>query len=128
MRFLRPIPIALVLATAIFATAAGAAAAPAPAQAAFGAIAVNPNTGAAGGSWGQPTKKRAKRRAKRECPGRCRVVVWVRNGCAAVVFARSRYFWGIARNRARATRRARKKARRTTGVRKARRVGWVCSG
>jgi hypothetical protein len=126
MRIPRAMP--LVLALALTAFAGTTAAAPSTAEAAYGAIAVNPKTGAAGGSWGYPTKKKAKRRAKRECTGRCKVVVWVRNGCAAVVHARGRYFWGIARKKQTAIKRARRVAKRRTGAKHPRRVGWVCSG
>ncbi|HEY8466989.1 MAG TPA: DUF4189 domain-containing protein [Solirubrobacterales bacterium] len=121
----RAISIMLALALAAF---AATTVAPAAAEAAYGAIAVNPNTGAAGVSWGYSTKKAAKKRAKRECMGRCKVVVWVRNGCAAVVHARGRYFWGAARKKDTALKRARRVAKRRTGVKKARRVAWTCSG
>lgn len=120
----RVIPTVLALALVAFATTTVA---PAAAEAAYGAIAVNPNTGAAGVSWGYAKKKAAKKRAKRECAGRCKVVVWVRNGCAAVVHARGRYFWGAARKKATALKRARRAAKKRTGAKKARRVAWVCS-
>ena len=55
------------------------------AQADYGAIAVNPANGARGVSFNYNRKGPALRRAQRECPGDCRIAVWVRNQCAAVV-------------------------------------------
>lgn len=60
---------------------------PAAAQAYWGAIAVNPATGAYGVSYNYNTANGAKHRALNECKGqKCRVAVWVRNGWAALVF------------------------------------------
>jgi hypothetical protein len=101
-----------------------ALAVPAAAGAAYGAIAVNPATGAAGISWNYPTQDGAKRRAERQCAGRCRIAIWVRNQCAAVVETQSRYVPGLGPTKKKALRKARKRAHNP----QAHRVAWVCSG
>jgi len=97
---------------------------PAAAHAAYAAIAVNPTTGATGVSWGFAKKARAKLRAKRECPGSCRIAVWVGNGCAAVVQSPTAYISGVGNSKRKATR----KARRRAGYPNAPRIAVVCSG
>ena len=72
-----------------------ALAAPAIAGADYGAIAVNPNTGASGVSFNYNKKGPALRRAQRECPDNCRIVVWVRNQCGAVVATQTRFVPGV---------------------------------
>jgi hypothetical protein len=99
-------------------------AAPAAADAAYGAIAVNRNTGATGISFNYSTLRGARRRALNECTGNCRVLVWVRNQCAAVVETPTRYVAGIGSTRRRAVRNARQRANNRTAKRRA----WVCSG
>jgi hypothetical protein len=100
-----------------------ALAAPAAADASYGAIAVNPNTGDAGISHGHATKRAAKQRAKNECMGRCRIALWVRNFCGAVVSGRTRFVTGFGPTKGEAIRRARKHARRKPAPL----VAWVCS-
>lgn len=80
----------------------------------FGAISLSVADGAYGYSYDYPTRAGAQRRAHRGCtnksryPGYCRKVVWVRNGCAAVVVKWNangsirRYNWGVAYTRKRA--------------------------
>ena len=97
---------------------------PTVAHAAYGAIAINPRTGAYGVSFDFATLGAAKRRAQRECAGNCRILVWVRNGCAAVVETPTRYVPGVGRTRRRAVLNARRRARAP----RARRVAWTCSG
>jgi hypothetical protein len=100
-------------------------AAPATARAAYGAIAIDPGTGAAGISWDHKTKTKAKKRAKRECAGDCRTAVWVRNACAAVVQTPGGgYLAAIGKSK----RKAIKKARKGAHAPSAQVVAWVCSG
>lgn len=83
----------------------------------YGAIAVDRTDGTYGYSFDYATRERAEARALRECQirsdtSRCRGIVWVRNGCAAVAARRradgslSRIAWGIAPSRQTAKNRA----------------------
>jgi hypothetical protein len=101
-----------------------AAAAPALASAAYGAIAVNPKTGDIGLSVNKETQRDAKERAEKDCNGNCQIAVWVRNGCAALVETRTRYWAGIGRTKQQALREARRRAHNPD----ARRLVWICSG
>lgn len=87
-------------------------AAPAAAQADWGAIAVNPQTGATGISYNYNTAAAAKKRARNECGrNKCRVAVWVRNGYAALVLKKNGvYVAGAGDSRAAAFRKARSRA------------------
>jgi hypothetical protein len=98
-------------------------AAPAAAQADYGAIAVNTQTAAWGASHDYNRKGPALRRAQRECPGRCTFRYWVRNGCAAVVVNRTRFYAEGARTKRRAVRKARRSAPGPERL-----VAWTCSG
>ncbi len=109
--------LAAVVATSI------AVAAPAAASADYGAIAVNPNNGASGVSFNYNKKGPALRRAQRECPGPCRIVVWVRNQCAAVVATQTRFVPGVGRTKRKAIRDARRRANGPDDL-----VAWTCSG
>ena len=100
-----------------------ALAAPAAAKADYGAIAVNPSTGASGVSFNYRKKGPALRRAHRECPSRCRIAIWVRNQCGALVVNRVRYVPATGRSKKRAIRNAH---RRAPG--RDRLVAWTCSG
>ncbi len=113
-RFVVASAIALVMATAV----------PAVASAAFGAIAINPKTGDVGLSVNKPTQRDAKQRAEKDCFGNCRIAVWVRNGCAAVVETRTRYIAGLGATKNKALRDARRRAHNPD----AHRVAWICSG
>src|SRR5690606_2804301 len=64
----------------------------------FGAISYSPSTGAYGRSWNWSTRERAEDVANGYCAqADCRVVVWVRNGCAALAVAQGdRGLWGWA--------------------------------
>lgn len=101
---------------------------PAVANAAYGAIAVNTgagmNAGASGVSYNYRTKDGAKRRAERECPGQCRIAVWVRNQCGAVVETPTHYIPGTGPNKRAALASARRHAHNPAAPR----VAWVCSG
>lgn len=119
---LKPFRLRVVALTAIAATSL-ALAVPAAASADYGAIAVNPNTAASGVSFGYNKKRNAKRRAKRECPGRCRITVWVRNGCAATVVNDRGFYSAAARKKRRAIRKAHRKAPGRDRL-----VAWTCSG
>jgi Domain of unknown function (DUF4189) len=101
-----------------------ALAVPAVASADYGAIAVNPNTGASGVSFNYNRKGPALRRAHRECDGRCRIAVWVRNQCAAVVVNPRKYVPGTGETKRKAIRNARKRS----GGTGERLVAWTCSG
>jgi Domain of unknown function (DUF4189) len=98
--------------------------APVAAQAHWGAIAVNPATGATGVSFGYPGIDGAMRRASRECGDGCRIVVRVHNAYAALVRRRDGAFVaGVGETRALAFHRARERAHEQS----ARRVAWVNS-
>lgn len=120
MKITRRLPLALVAALAISLPLA----VPAAALAAYGAIAINPKTGAAGISVDYPTQDGAKHRANRECRGKCEIAVWVRNRCAAVVETRTHFIPGTGSSKRKALRKARKHAHNPD----AHRVAWVCSG
>lgn len=98
---------------------------PVAAQAHWGAIAVDPGTGATGVSYGYRTVAEAKHRAIRECDGSCRIAARVHNGYAALVLKRDGAFVaGVGRTKSRAYRRAHQRAHEPS----ARRVAWVFSG
>jgi len=99
------------------------AAVPASASAAFGAIAINPKTGDVGLSINKPRKSVAKKRANKDCNGKCKIVVWVRNGCAAVVATDRKYIPGVGRTKKEALRHAHRRADRPS-----KKVAWICSG
>jgi hypothetical protein len=103
---------------------AASLAAPAVAHAAYGAIAVNRHNAAWGVSYGQPNVQAARHVAQVHCRGGCRIMVWVRNRCAAVVITRTRFYAGIGSSRSRAVHDARRRAHDPY----ARRLAWTCSG
>ena len=84
---------------------------------------MNPNTAGSGVSFGYTRKGPALRRAKHECPGDCRIAVWVRNGCAATVVNESGFYSAAARKKRKAIRRAHRKAPGRDDL-----VAWTCSG
>jgi hypothetical protein len=114
MKLFRSAVLALVLSVA----------APAAAQAAYGAIAVNRSTAAWGVSYREPAKWYAERQALRKCAGECRVMVWVRNRCAAVVVGRTAFVAGMGDSKQAAIRSAHHRA----GDGKAHVLAWTCSG
>jgi hypothetical protein len=98
---------------------------PVAAHAYWGAIAVDPGTGATGVSYGFRTVAAAKHRAIHECAGSCRIAARVYNGYAALVLKRDGTFVaGVGRTKARAYMRAHQRAQE----RSARRIAWVFSG
>jgi Domain of unknown function (DUF4189) len=99
---------------------------PGAAQAYWGAIAVDPATGATGVSYDYGTAKDAQRRARKECgSSHCRPAVWVFNQYAALVQKRNGAFVaGVGGTRNLAFRKARQRAHEP----RARRVAWVFSG
>ena len=99
-------------------------AAPAVAAAAYGAIAIDRATGAWGISYNRTSLSNAKHGALVHCRGNCRVMVWVRNHCAAVVQSPTAFVAGIGSTRSRAIHDARRRAHDSF----ARRVAWTCSG
>jgi hypothetical protein len=99
-------------------------AAPASASALYGAIAVNRHTGAWGVGYNAPAKWRAKVLALRHCRGECRVIVWVHDGCAAVVVGPLRYVSGLGTTKRRAIAAARRRAHHPHAPV----LAWVCSG
>lgn len=99
---------------------------PAAASAAWGAIAVNPKTGAVGVGFGEPTKKKAQKQADKDCQGRCRQVLYVRNKCGAIAANPRRLTAGFGSTKREAIKKAKKKARKGSGPAKL--VAWVCSG
>jgi hypothetical protein len=101
-------------------------AAPGAAQAHWGAIAIDPATGATGVSYDYSTAKGAQRRARKECgSNHCRPAVWVLNQYAALVLKHNGAFVaGVGKTRNLAFRRARERAHEQA----ARRIVWVYSG
>lgn len=99
-------------------------AAPSTALAAYGAIAVNSRTGSWGISYQAASLPAAERRAGRECRGGCRVLLWVRDQCAAAVATATRFWGGWGRNRTAAIARGRRRAQ----DRRAQLIAWTCSG
>ena len=95
---------------------------PAAAQAAWGAIAVNPDTGATGISYDYGNAHAAQNRARHECGDpQCKVAVWVANGYGALVQKHDgTYFAAIGRTKNIAFRNARHRAPRTR-----RPQGWL---
>jgi len=98
--------------------------APAAALARYGAIAIDPATGSWGASDHAATRAIAERKAKHECHGRCRVLIWVRNQCAAAVETKAAYWGGFGQGHNAAIRDARRRAH----DRQARFIVWTCSG
>jgi len=115
----RPIRRLSVLAAVVISLAA-----PSAALAAYGAIAINSRTGSWGISYRAASLSAAERRARRECSGGCRVLLWVRDQCAAAVATTTRFWGGWGRNRTAAISRARRRA----GDRRAQLIAWTCSG
>ncbi len=79
----------------------------------YGAIAVAFDDGASGWSYNYKTKRKAFKRAQKECkkssdfPSSCRKIAWVRNGCLAVAVLWNGSMvadtgWGIARSKRKA--------------------------
>ncbi len=87
-------------------------AAPAAAQAAWGSIAIDPDTGKKGVAAGKRTANAAKNAAKSRCGDRdCTTAVWVFNGWGATVRKKNGvYVSAIGRTRARAIENARDRA------------------
>jgi hypothetical protein len=109
---------------AVVSVVLAALAGPAVALARYGSIAVNPQTEAFGGSYNRATKKVAERHALRKCPGRCRVLLWVRDFCAAAVVDRRGFWGGFGATHVAAIRAARKHAHDQHATF----LTWVCSG
>jgi hypothetical protein len=101
-------------------------AAPAAASAAWGAIAINPQTGAVGVGFGEQTKNDAQNEAENDCKGHCRQVLYVRDKCGAVAVNSRRLVAGFGPTKHDAISKAKHKARKGPGPAKL--VAWVCSG
>jgi serine/threonine-protein kinase len=99
---------------------------PAAASAAWGAIAINPKTGAVGVGFGESSKKKAQREAEHDCQGSCRQVLYVKNKCGAIAANPRRLTAGFGPTKKEAIKKAKKKARKGPGPAKL--VAWVCSG
>jgi serine/threonine-protein kinase len=99
---------------------------PAAAQAYWGAIAVDPETGATGLSYTYNSAHAAQNHARHECgEPHCKVAVWVFNGYGAVVQKKNGlYFAGIGRTKHLAFKNARHRAHDSG----AHAVAWVFSG
>jgi hypothetical protein len=98
---------------------------PAAASAAWGAIAINPQTGAAGVGFNEQTKNDAQNAAEKDCPGQCRQALYVRNKCGAVATNGTRLVAGFGNSKHEAISKAKAKARKGG---RASLVAWVCSG
>lgn len=101
-------------------------AAPAAAQAYWGAVAVDPVTGATGLSYTQGSAHAAQARARNDCgQPHCKVAVWVFNGYGAVVQKKNGIFIaGLGRTKHLAFQAARHRAHEQS----ARGIAWVFSG
>jgi len=110
----------------LLAALALALAAPAAAQASWGAIAIEPETGAKGIASGKATVAVAKEAAKNRCGDpHCKVAVWVFNGWGATVQKKNGvYVSGLGKTRAKAFANARKRANESS----ARSIASVFSG
>jgi Domain of unknown function (DUF4189) len=97
---------------------------PAAAEAAYGAIAVNHQTGGWGVAYNAPAQWFAERQALRKCHGECTIAVWVQDACAAVVRRGRAMISGWAETKSGAIEVARRHAHRLrAGV-----IAWLCSG
>lgn len=112
----------------VVATAALTLAAPAAANAAWGSIALDPQTGKAGVAFEQPNRNAAKQAAVKDCPqgSSCRPALIVRNKCGAIAANTRRYVPGFGLNKRDAIKNARKKAKKGPGPAKL--IAFVCSG
>jgi serine/threonine-protein kinase len=100
---------------------------PAAANAAWGAIAINPSTGDIGVGFGEVTKNDAQNEAEKDCKGKCRQALYVRNKCGAIALnGRGRLVAGFGNSKHEAIKKAKRKAKKAPG--KAKLVAWVCSG
>jgi serine/threonine-protein kinase len=99
---------------------------PAAASADWGAIAINKRTGATGVGFGEPTKRKAQREAERDCKGKCRQAIYVKNKCGALAANPRRLTAGFGNTKREAIRNAKRKARKGPGPAKL--LAWVCSG
>jgi Domain of unknown function (DUF4189) len=99
---------------------------PVSAQAYWGAIAIDPTTGASGLSYTQGSAAAAQDRARNKCgKPHCKVAVWVFNGYGAVVQKKNGIFIsGIGRTKHLAFQSARHRAHEQ----RARGIAWVFSG
>jgi uncharacterized protein DUF4189 len=103
-----------------------AMAVPAAASAAWGSIALNPQTGQAGVSFNEQTKADASDAAVKDCPGKCRPALFVRNKCGAIAHNDARYVAGFGNSKHEAISKAKAKARKGPGRTKL--TAYVCSG
>ena len=99
----------------------------------YGALSISSDN-AWGGSYDYGTKRKAIKRAQRECkersnyPGTCETAVWVRNGCAALSVKLNsdgfvtRYGWAVDRYKGPAIKAAQKKCGNKCVKR-----AWVCT-
>jgi len=93
----------------------------------YGAIAFSQRSGAIGYSFDHWSRAAAEARALTECAGRCRVVLWFRNGCGALAVGHGNGFGsGWATNQWRAQRIAVAVCRRQ-GVQGCSVRQWVCT-
>jgi hypothetical protein len=97
---------------------------PAAAFARYGAIAIDPAAGSWGTSYHEPTRAAAERKAKRDCHGKCHLLLWVHNGCGAAVETKAAYWGGFGPSHDAAIRDARRRAHDHD----ARFIVWTCSG
>jgi hypothetical protein len=87
---------------------------------------INPKTGDVGVGFGEQTKNDAQNEAEKDCKGKCRQVLYVRNKCGAVAVNSRRLVAGFGPTKHDAVKKAKKKARKGPGGAKL--VAWVCSG
>ncbi|MEO7197821.1 MAG: DUF4189 domain-containing protein [Solirubrobacterales bacterium] len=91
---------------------------------AWGAIAVNLETNQVGLGFGETTENKAQREADRDCPGKCRQIIIVRNKCGALgVTSSGRYVGGFDSKKRPAIAKARKKLDQGGKI-----LAFVCSG
>jgi hypothetical protein len=99
---------------------------PAAASAAWGAIALNLQTGQAGVGFNEQTKHDAQNEAEKDCPGKCRQALIVRNKCGAIFANSNSFVAGFGNTKHDAIKKAKKKAQKAGG--RVKLVAWVCSG
>lgn len=110
----------------VMAVVAMALAVPAAASAAWGSIALSPQTGKAGVAFNEQTKANAADAAEKDCGQGCRAVLFVRNKCGAIARNDARYTPGFGNTKREAVKKAKAKARKGPG--RTRLVAYVCSG
>lgn len=91
----------------------------------WGAVAMNPGSGAWAYSYNYPSRASARASALQRCGGRCTRVLTFHNSCGAYAVGYNGWGWGSSRNRESAQSRALYECRRRTGGCRVR--VWACT-